>query len=70
MYNPPNLSLKKAVKDRFGTQYKFAHKINVSPTLITLVVTNRWRLKPEEKVRWSTLLGKPVNELFPETCES
>jgi hypothetical protein len=66
----PNLPLKQAIQSRYKHLYRFANQLDVHPSVVTLVVTNRWRLSDEEKGRWAALIGKPVSFLFPKDSKN
>ena len=68
MRNPNyNLQLKLAIIEKYDHLYRFAQDLSIHPTTVSNVIKGGYPIKRREKVRWSKKLGRPVDELFPES---
>ena len=60
-----NYELLKAIRERYGTQRKFAKVIKMSCAVVSLVINGRYNLHDTEKNCWAKALDCAVDELFP-----
>ena len=65
-----NLHLRSAIRNKFSNQLRFAQHLGISPSTVTLTISNRWRLTPEEKQLWAHQLGVKVSDIFPDEAAS
>jgi len=59
-----NLSLKMAILEKYGKQYRFADEVGVDEVTLSRIVNGRRELNTEERLRWAEILGRKPEELF------
>jgi transcriptional regulator with XRE-family HTH domain len=57
--------LLKAIKEKNLTQRDFARLVNEHESVISRIVTGTWNPDNRQKLHYSKVLGRKVNELFP-----
>lgn len=61
----PNVKLKMAILEKYGTQLAFADAIKTSEVCVSRVIRGKRRLMPKQKNRWAKKLGVKADEIFP-----
>jgi plasmid maintenance system antidote protein VapI len=61
-----NKELKAAIIRVYGTQFPFAHALNIRESTVSAVVRGHHQLTTEEKDRWAQMLFADVSVIFPE----
>ena len=62
-----NLRLLVAIRERGMRQVDFARAVGDHHTFISRVINGWANLDPERKRRYAEVLGKPIDDLFPES---
>jgi DNA-binding XRE family transcriptional regulator len=62
-----NLKIKIALIEKGETQYRLAQILECDPSVVSRIVNGWIQPDKETKNKISKFLGKPVNELFPES---
>jgi len=56
--------LKRTVHERFGTQGDAAQALSTHESTLSRVIRCRKKLNDNEKQRWASILGEPIEKLF------
>jgi plasmid maintenance system antidote protein VapI len=65
MRPPLNIALKMAIFESRKKQKRIAHLARIAETQLSHIVRGRRAATPNEQQRLATVLGKPVEVLFP-----
>lgn len=61
-----NQALRVEIIRSYGSQWRFAQRLDLHESYVSMVVRGRRNLSDEEKTRWAKALGVKVGEIFPQ----
>lgn len=62
----PNLELRNAIYLSGKKHAEVARELGVDPAIISHIIAGRWNLDTEEAAKLASIVGKTVDEIFPQ----